>query len=132
MPAARAPFMIDEYPVLAVAAAFAEGQTVMDGIGEMRVKESDRIAAVVAGLRANGVTVEDTPDSMVVTGAAQVPGGGSVVTQLDHRIAMSFVVLGLASQAPVTIDDAAPISTSFPDFRSLMTGLGASFEDAGA
>ncbi len=131
VPASRAPSMIDEYPVLAVAAAFADGQTVMEGIGEMRVKESDRIAAVVAGLRANGVTVEDTPDSMAVTGAAQVPGGGGVVTQLDHRIAMSFVVLGLASQAPVTIDDATPISTSFPDFSALMAGIGAQFEDAG-
>ena len=89
--------MIDEYPVLAVAAAFAEGQTLMEGIGEMRVKESDRIAAVVAGLRANGVAVEDTPDSMRVTGGAKVPGGGTVATHLDHRIAMSFVVLGLAA-----------------------------------
>jgi 3-phosphoshikimate 1-carboxyvinyltransferase len=132
VPAARAPFMIDEYPVLAVAAAFAEGETLMEGIGEMRVKESDRIASVVAGLRANGVTVEDTPDSMQVTGAAKVPGGGTVTTHLDHRIAMSFVVLGLAAEAPVTVDDARPIATSFPDFRALMAGLGAEFEDAGA
>ena len=131
VPAARAPFMIDEYPVLAVAAAFAEGQTVMEGIGEMRVKESDRIASVVAGLKANGVAVEDTPDSMAVTGAAQVPGGGTVTTHLDHRIAMSFIVLGLASQKPVTVDDANPIATSFPDFRALMAGLGAKFEDVG-
>ncbi len=132
VPASRAPFMIDEYPVLAVAAAFAEGETVMEGIGEMRVKESDRIASVVAGLKANGVAVEDTPDSMAVTGAAKVPGGGLVATHLDHRIAMSFVVLGLASQKPVTVDDAKPIATSFPDFRALMTALGAEFEDAGA
>ena len=130
VPAARAPFMIDEYPVLAVAAAFAEGETLMEGIGELRVKESDRIAAIVAGLRANGVTVEDTPDSMVVTGGATVAGGGAVATQLDHRIAMSFVVLGLAAARPVTIDDARPIATSFPDFRALMAGLGAEFEDA--
>ncbi len=132
VPAARAPFMIDEYPVLAVAAAFAEGQTLMEGIGEMRVKESDRIASVVAGLRANGVVVEDTPDSMAVTGAAKVAGGATVATQLDHRVAMSFVVLGLATEAPVTIDDARPIATSFPDFRALMAGLGAQFEDVGA
>ena len=130
VPASRAPFMIDEYPVLAVAAAFAEGQTLMEGIGEMRVKESDRIASVVAGLRANGVTVEDAPNSMAVTGAPQVPGGGTVATHLDHRIAMSFIVLGLASQKPVTVDDARPIATSFPDFRALMTGLGADFADA--
>ncbi len=131
VPPARAPFMIDEYPVLAVAAAFAEGQTVMEGIGEMRVKESDRIASVVAGLKANGVAVEDAPNSMAVTGAAKVTGGGTVVTHLDHRIAMSFVVLGLAAENPVTIDDARPIATSFPDFRALMAGLGAQFEDAG-
>ena len=132
MPAARAPSMIDEYPVLAVAAAFAEGQTLMEGIGEMRVKESDRIASVVAGLKANGVTVEDTPDSMTVTGAAQVTGGGTVAARLDHRIAMSFAVLGLAAEKPVTVDDAGPIATSFPDFRPLMARLGAEFEDAGA
>lgn len=131
VPAARAPFMIDEYPVLAVAAAFAEGQTLMEGIGEMRVKESDRIASMVAGLRANGIAVEDSPDSMRVTGSARAPGGGSVTTHLDHRIAMSFVVLGLAADKPVTIDDARPIATSFPEFRALMEGLGAAFEDAG-
>ena len=132
VPPERAPFMIDEYPALAVAAAFAEGQTLMQGIGEMRVKESDRIASVVAGLRANGVAVEDTPDSMRVTGMANVPGGGTVATHLDHRIAMSFIVLGLAAQAPVTVDDAGPIATSFPDFRALMAALGAEFEGAGA
>jgi 3-phosphoshikimate 1-carboxyvinyltransferase len=132
VPPARAPSMIDEYPVLAIAAAFAEGQTLMEGIGEMRVKESDRIASVVAGLRANGVTVEDAPDALRVTGMAKVPGGGTVATHLDHRIAMSFAVLGLAAEAPVTVDDAGPIATSFPDFRALMAGLGASFEDAGA
>jgi 3-phosphoshikimate 1-carboxyvinyltransferase len=129
VPAARAPFMIDEYPALAVAAACAEGQTLMEGIGEMRVKESDRIASVVAGLRANGVTVEDAPDSMRVTGMARVPGGGTVATHLDHRIAMSFIVLGLAAEAPVTVDDARTIATSFPDFRALMTGLGAEIAD---
>ena len=129
VPASRAPFMIDEYPVLAVAAAFAEGDTLMEGIGEMRVKESDRIAAVVAGLQANGVSVEDTADSMLVHGATGVAGGGTVTTHLDHRIAMSFVVLGLASRDPVTLDDALPIATSFPEFRDMMTGLGADLSD---
>ncbi len=132
VPAARAPSMIDEYPVLAVAAAFAEGDTLMEGIGEMRVKESDRINAVCVGLKANGVAVEDTPDSMLVHGMSKVPGGGTVTTHLDHRIAMSFAVLGLAADQAVTVDDARPISTSFPEFRSLMAGLGAEFEDAGA
>ena len=126
----RAPSMIDEYPVLAVAAAFAEGDTLMEGIGEMRVKESDRIAAVLAGLRANGVTAEDTPDSLLVRGMASVPGGGIVETHLDHRIAMSFLVMGLAAANPVTVDDGRPIATSFPEFRSLMTALGAQLDAA--
>ena len=125
VPPDRAPSMIDEYPVLAVAAAFAEGDTLMQGIGEMRVKESDRIATVVAGLKANGVSVEEAPESMLVHGAARVAGGGTVETRLDHRIAMSFVVLGLAAEKPVTVDDARPIATSFPEFQALMTGLGA-------
>ena len=129
VPPARAPSMIDEYPVLAVAAAFAEGDTLMEGIGEMRVKESDRIASIVAGLKANGVEVEETADSMLVHGMASVPGGGAVATSLDHRIAMSFVVLGLAAEAPVTIDDTRPIATSFPEFRALLAGLGADLAD---
>jgi 3-phosphoshikimate 1-carboxyvinyltransferase len=129
VPAARAPSMIDEYPVLAIAAAFAEGDTVMEGIGELRVKESDRIAAVVAGLKATGVATEDTPDSLTVHGAASVEGGGTVATSLDHRIAMSFLVLGLATDRPVTIDDARTIATSFPEFRDLMAGLGANFSE---
>jgi len=130
VPPSRAPSMIDEYPVLAVAAAFAEGDTVMEGIGELRVKESDRIAAVAAGLAANGVKTEDGPESMVVHGSAKVEGGGTVATKLDHRIAMCFLVLGLASEKPVTVDDGGPIATSFPEFRGLMTGLGASIGDA--
>jgi len=130
VPPARAPSMIDEYPILAVAAAFAEGDTKFEGIGELRVKESDRIASVVAGLTANGVTVEEGPETLVVHGGARVPGGGTVATHLDHRIAMSFLVLGLASDEPVTVDDAAPIATSFPGFRGMMTGLGATFEEA--
>ncbi|TGN55483.1 3-phosphoshikimate 1-carboxyvinyltransferase [Paracoccus liaowanqingii] len=125
VPAARAASMIDEFPILSVIAAFATGPTVMNGVAELRVKESDRIDAMAVGLRANGVRVEDTPDSMTVHGQAGVPGGGHAVTHLDHRIAMSFLILGLATERPVTIDDAGPITTSFPDFVPLMTRLGA-------
>jgi 3-phosphoshikimate 1-carboxyvinyltransferase len=132
VPAARAPAMIDEYPVLAVAAAFAEGDTLMQGIGELRVKESDRIATVSAGLKANGVSAEEGPESLLVRGMASVPGGGAVATKLDHRIAMSFLVMGLAAAAPVAIDDALPIATSYPDFREAMGRLGAVIEDAPA
>ncbi|MCX5513702.1 3-phosphoshikimate 1-carboxyvinyltransferase [Kaistia algarum] len=128
VPPERAPSMIDEYPVLAIAAAFAEGRTVMEGLGELRVKESDRLSAMAAGLSANGILCEEGPESLVLTGGAVVAGGGSVKTHLDHRIAMSFLVLGLASGQGVTIDDAAPIATSFPEFSTLMTGLGARFE----
>ncbi|MEL6768078.1 MAG: 3-phosphoshikimate 1-carboxyvinyltransferase [Pseudomonadota bacterium] len=128
VPPERAPSMIDEYPVLACIAAFATGDTVMRGIGELRVKESDRIAAVVAGLRANGVEVTEHEDGMTVhgRGADGVPGGGTVETHLDHRIAMSFACLGFGARRPVRIDDAAPIATSFPGFIDLMNGLGAS------
>ena len=125
VPAARAASMIDEFPILSVIASFAQGPTVMNGVAELRVKESDRIDAMARGLEANGVRVEETPDSMTVHGMARVPGGGRAVTHLDHRIAMSFLVLGLAAQAPVQIDDATPITTSFPDFVPLMTRLGA-------
>ena len=131
VPAARAPSMIDEYPVLAVAAAFAEGDTVMEGLEELRVKESDRLAAVARGLEANGVPCREGEASLTVTGGARrVAGGGRVVTHLDHRIAMSFLVMGLASARPVTVDDTAMIATSFPDFVDLMTGLGARFQTA--
>ncbi len=130
VPAARSASMIDEYPVLAVAAAFAEGDTLMQGIGEMRVKESDRVATVLAGLKANGIAAEDTPETLTVHGGTKVEGGGTVATHLDHRIAMSFLVLGLASEKPVTVDDARPIATSYPEFRNLMTGLGASFAES--
>ena len=130
VPASRAPSMIDEYPILAVAAAFAEGDTLMEGIGEMRVKESDRVAAIAAGLAANGVQVEEGPESLLVKGGSAEIGGGTVATHLDHRIAMSFLVLGLAAGKPVTIDDATPIATSFPAFQDMMAGLGARFEDA--
>ena len=128
VPADRAPSMIDEYPVLSVAAAFASGETRMEGLEELRVKESDRLAAVAAGLKANGVPHEEGSDYLVVTGGANTIGGGKVTTHLDHRIAMSFLVLGLASHNPVTVDDAAIINTSFPGFADLMAGLGASFE----
>ncbi|MEL6197261.1 MAG: 3-phosphoshikimate 1-carboxyvinyltransferase [Pseudomonadota bacterium] len=134
VPPERAPSMIDEYPVLAVLAAFAEGDTVMRGIGELRVKESDRIAAMVAALRTNGVEVTEHEDGMTVhgRGADGVPGGGMVVTHLDHRIAMSAVCLGLGARAPVTLDDAAPIATSFPGFAALMRDLGAEIAETAA
>ncbi len=127
VPPMRAPSMIDEYPVLAVAAAFAEGNTIMRGLEELRVKESDRLSAIAAGLKANGVTVEEMPDAMIVhgMGADGVPGGGIVATHMDHRIAMSFLVMGLASRAGVTVDDGSMIATSFPNFQALMAGLGA-------
>lgn len=128
VPPARAPSMIDEYPILAVAAAFAQGRTVIEGLGELRIKESDRIAAMAAGLAANGIACEEGPESLAVTGGAAA-GGGTVSTQLDHRIAMSFLVLGLAATDRVAIDDPAPIATSFPEFRDMMTGLGARFEE---
>jgi 3-phosphoshikimate 1-carboxyvinyltransferase len=126
VPAERAPSMIDEYPVLAVAAAFARGETRMRGLSELRVKESDRLAAIAAGLVANGVDCEIIGDDLVVRGGA-VAGGGTVATHLDHRIAMSFLVMGLAAQKAVTVDDETMIATSFPTFKSLMQGLGARF-----
>ncbi len=126
VPPERAPSMIDEYPVLACLAAYAEGDTTMRGIAEMRVKESDRISAVVEGLKANGVEVTEYEDGMTVHGrGGEVKGGGTVATFLDHRIAMSFLCLGLNAKTPVTVDDAAPIATSFPKFESLMSELGA-------
>ncbi len=127
VPPERAPSMIDEYPVLAVAAAFAEGETVMHGLEELRVKESDRLAAVAAGLSANRVEHETGPDWLVVRGRRGSVGGGRVTTHLDHRIAMSFLVMGLAADAAVTVDDTAMIDTSFPGFTALMEGLGARF-----
>jgi 3-phosphoshikimate 1-carboxyvinyltransferase len=128
VPAERAPSMIDEYPVLAVAASFAEGRTTMEGLEELRVKESDRLAAVARGLEANGVSCREGAASLVVEGG-RVRGGGTVPTHLDHRIAMSFLVMGLAAERPVSVDDSETIGTSFPSFVELLTGLGAKFAD---
>ena len=142
VPAERAPAMIDEYPVLATVAAFARGTTVMRGLEELRVKESDRLAATAEGLRLNGVAHEEGEDWLSVTGGSAmggsaaassvtggaVPGGGTVPTLLDHRIAMAFLVMGLAAGKPVRVDDVTMIATSFPEFRPLMEELGARFE----
>jgi 3-phosphoshikimate 1-carboxyvinyltransferase len=132
VPPERAPSMIDEYPILAVAAAYAEGPTVMRGIGELRVKESDRIAMMAAGLAACGVSVEEEPEGLIVAGTARanhrVKGGGLVRTMGDHRIAMSCLVLGLGAEKSVAVDEPGMIATSFPGFGALMTGLGAEIE----
>jgi 3-phosphoshikimate 1-carboxyvinyltransferase len=127
VPPERAPSMIDEYLVLAVAAGFAEGTTIMRGLQELRVKESDRLEATAAMLRVNGVQVEIVGNDMIVEGKGHVPGGGLVATHMDHRIAMSALVMGLASDKPVTVDDTAFIATSFPTFIPMMRGLGAEF-----
>jgi 3-phosphoshikimate 1-carboxyvinyltransferase len=128
VPAARAPSMIDEYPVLAVAAAFAKGETRMRGLQELRVKESDRLQAVADGLAEAGVRHAIEGDDLIVTGGAgDVRGGGMVATHLDHRIAMSFLVMGMASDKPMNVDDERMIATSFPAFTRLMRDLGAQF-----
>jgi 3-phosphoshikimate 1-carboxyvinyltransferase len=127
VPADRAPAMIDEYIILAVVAAFAKGVTRMNGLQELRVKESDRLAATAAGLLANGVAARVEGDDLIVEGAGLCPGGGLVETHLDHRLAMSFLVMGLAAQKPVTVDDEAMIATSFPTFKPMLVQLGAEF-----
>lgn len=130
VPADRAPSMIDEYPVLAAAAACAAGTTVFEGVGELRFKESDRLAAIETGLAACGVRVAAGADRLTIEGCGgPPPGGATIASGLDHRIAMAFLVLGLATEHPVTVDDAGPIETSFPGFVDLMRGLGAAIED---
>jgi 3-phosphoshikimate 1-carboxyvinyltransferase len=131
VPASRAPSMIDEYPILAVAAAFAKGRTIMRGLGELRVKESDRLAAIARGLGACGVRATIEGDDLIVDGHdGRPPGGATIETQLDHRPAMAFLVFGMAAKKPVAIDDGEPIATSFPDFVALMNGLGAKITPA--
>jgi 3-phosphoshikimate 1-carboxyvinyltransferase len=125
VPPERAPAMIDEYPVLAVLAAFAEGETRMEGLSELKVKESDRLAATAAGLTVCGVEAHVDGDDLIVRGTGEVKGGGLVETHMDHRIAMAFLTLGLGAREPVTVDDVSMIATSFPGFRALMTKLGA-------
>jgi 3-phosphoshikimate 1-carboxyvinyltransferase len=127
VPAERAPTMIDEYPILAIAAAFAAGVTRMRGLKELRVKESDRLEATAAMLRANGVGVEIEGDDLIVNGKGRAAGGGVVATRMDHRIAMSALVMGLGSEQGVSVDDAAFIATSFPGFADLMRSLGADY-----
>ena len=127
VPPERAPAMIDEYPVLAVLAAFAEGRTVMRGLGELRVKESDRLSGIVRGLAAIGANVQELEDGLIVEGLGPdgVRGGARIVTHMDHRLAMSFLVAGLASREPISIDDSTMVRTSFPNFRATMRALGA-------
>lgn len=138
VPPDRAPSMIDEYPVLGVAAAFAEGRTVMRGLDELIVKESDRFTAIADGLKACGLSIDVVNDGKDATltvegrGVQGAPGGARVATHLDHRIAMSFLTMGLASKEPVTVDDTAMIATSFPEFEKLMRGLGADFQQVNA
>jgi 3-phosphoshikimate 1-carboxyvinyltransferase len=126
VPPERAPSMIDEYPILSVIAAYAEGETRMLGLGELRVKESDRLGAMARGLKACGVAAEEGTDWLAVKGSGRPPAGGATIAvNLDHRPAMAFLVLGMAAKAPVAIDDGAPIDTSFPTFVALMNGIGA-------
>jgi 3-phosphoshikimate 1-carboxyvinyltransferase len=127
VPPERAPSMIDEYPVLSVVAAFAEGETRMEGLAELKVKESDRLAATAAALTVNGVQTKLEADRLTIAGSRAVRGGGWVTTHMDHRIAMAALTLGFATEAPVTIDDDTFIATSFPGYTGLMAGLGARF-----
>jgi 3-phosphoshikimate 1-carboxyvinyltransferase len=124
VPPERAPTMIDEYPILAVVAAFAEGETRMEGLAELKVKESDRLAATFDGLLANGIAARVEGDTLLVAGSRSVRGGGTVATHMDHRIAMAFLVLGLATDRPVTVDDTTFVATSFPDFCPIVARLG--------
>jgi 3-phosphoshikimate 1-carboxyvinyltransferase len=125
----RAPSMIDEYPILSIAASVAQGTSVFEGVGELRVKESDRLTAMAEGLKDCGVMTNTTTNSLTITGTGGRPlGGVTIASQLDHRIAMSYLVLGLVSKNPISIDDADPIETSFPGFINLMNQLGANME----
>jgi 3-phosphoshikimate 1-carboxyvinyltransferase len=134
VPPERAPSMIDEYPTLAIAASFADGETKMHGLEELRVKESDRLASIAAGLKANGLSVSETSNSLTVAGRGVdgVPGGARVATHRDHRIAMSFLTMGLGSKDAVSVDDTSMIATSFPEFETLMRDLGADFQAVNA
>jgi len=125
VPAKIAPSMIDEYPILSIAASVAKGTTVMKGLGELRVKESDRLSAIAEGLEESGVEVETTEDSLTVRGSGKIKGGSTIRTHMDHRIAMSFLILGMISEKPITVDDVSMINTSFPGFVGLMNSLGA-------
>ncbi len=132
IPAEWAPSMIDEYPILAMAVACAEGTTRLNGLAELRVKESDRLQAVADGLRACGVGLEVDGDTLIIHGTGRPPAGGArVAVNLDHRIAMAFLVLGMVTDEPIAVDDAGPIATSFPGFTDLMNGLGASIKEQG-
>ena len=130
IPASRAPSMIDEYPILAIAAATARGRSIMRGLSELRVKESDRLAAIVEGLRACGVQAHEEGDDLIINGTGIIRGGTTISTHYDHRIAMSFLILGLVSERSITVDDIRAIATSFPDFIALMRGLGATLHEA--
>jgi 3-phosphoshikimate 1-carboxyvinyltransferase len=132
VPASRAPSMIDEYPILAVAAAFADGETRMEGLAELKVKESDRLALMANGLSACGVNARAEGETLIVRGGARPKGNATIAVQLDHRIAMSFLVLGLAAEKPIAVDDASAIATSFPGFVELMNRLGANIGDVPA
>lgn len=127
VPPDRAPSMIDEYPILAAVAAFAEGETRMEGLSELRLKESDRLAATSAALEACGVVSRIEGDDLIINGDGEVKGGGKVMTHMDHRIAMAFLILGLGARSPVTVDDTAMIATSFPGFAGLTAKLGAQY-----
>ena len=129
VPPERAPSMIDEYPILAILASTAEGKTIMKGIKELRVKESDRIKAVSDGLRQNGIEIEETEDSLTVFGKpGSISGGSLVKTYYDHRIAMSFLCLDLVAKEPVRVDSLSSINTSFKEFLSSMKKIGAKFD----